>query len=581
MEYIEPYDDDVKPISEPLASSYINVISEKEELDAETFLQHLQKQKENDNDAFVFLDSEGNRRDVLTFRGWNESSQDMAVSLLSIGVKSGDFVGIISPNCRELIITFGALLHINAIPVLLTFDLKSGKDVAKKIRDCNIKTVMVEMCGDSKKREIVDELFGKVLRGERDETMPDLKHVLIVAENVPPGAIDVATLMKEKSESERQTVQGLADCVTKDSPVFVLLTSGSTGDPKYCLVPHRAHINISKNIKERSRLTEGKRYFNDRPFSWAGGVTAISSALVGPCTVVTIDARYTVAKSSAEMVLKILEQETISHAVVLPYLMYDIDKLERANCHLPSWECTFTGGQRVDADMVERYKVKTKTGVMTIYGATECGFASSLFPFASFTKQYGTVGYPFPHNEISIRDINSNDVLPSNTQGEICVRGPLVFLGYLNNKEATREALQEDGWYHTGDIGSLTPYGYIIVAGRLKEFIKRGTTILQPLEIERVLLEHPGIHQVQAVGVPDPRLFEEVCACILPESGMTLTIDDIKAWCDGLYDSKVSADGLGSRPKYFIILEEFPLLSNGKVDRVTLKMNAAKSLGLD
>ncbi|CAH1776501.1 unnamed protein product [Owenia fusiformis] len=336
----------------------------------------------------------------------------------------------------------------------------------------------------------------------------------------------------------------------------------------------------------RYQVEQGDRYFNDRPMSWVGGALFMGACAAGHFTLVTIDTRHLTCQANPATVLKILQEERVAFALLLPYILYDLLKLDDSaiSSDLSALKVVLTTGQRLDINMIEKFKAKTSANVTMGYGITEVnGAVSVIFPYGDFYKQHTTVGYPSEHSEVSIQnymDKSLNRIMPINTSGEICIRGPGIMTCYLNNPVATKEAIDEDGWYHTGDVGTMTPYGYITITGRLSHFIKRGTVIIQPAKIEAELMKHPKIHNVQVIGVSDPRLFEELCACLIPEKDCNLTEEEIRQWCDSVF-SDDNLDGLSSAPKYFIFLEKCPVKPNGKTDTLALKELAKEKFGLD
>ncbi|CAH1775537.1 unnamed protein product, partial [Owenia fusiformis] len=577
-EYVEAHDSILQPIKEPLSQSYIKAATSHQP-DNRTLLDYMREQKDNEKEAVVFIGSDGNRSDVLTFKDWAESSQDLAVSLSMLGLRPNDFMGIMGPNCRELVCSFGAALNLSAVPVFLSFNLVSGEDLVRHVKECNIRAIIVDI-NEAPKKDIVLKVFAKVLRGEIDDEIPSLRHVIVVTnDEVPKGAINYKSLMGRKSEEDKLQIADYTKGVTSESPLCVLLTSGSTGKPKYCILPQRAaQVQIYAGL--RVGLVEGDRCFNDRPMSWVGGLANLLATLIHKVTTVTVNANY--AAGEVEKILRIIQDEKLALAVMLPYMMRDVLQLDDdiySKYRLSTLKTVPTGGQRIDPQMVEEFKSKTGTNVIVLYGATEMSAViSCLFPKGNFTKQHQTVGYPLPHVEICIQ-LEDGSIPPVNTLGEICVRGLPIFSRYLNNEARTNKVIGSDGSYHTGDIGTITPYGYITIAGRKNEFIKRGTVIVQPSSIEEEIRKHPDVQQVQVVGVPDPRLYEEVCACIIPHNGKALTRDNMKQWCASIFGD-ITADGISNAPRYYMILDKFPLTSNGKIDRITLKEEAKKYLKL-
>lgn len=181
--------------------------------------------------------------------------------------------------------------------------------------------------------------------------------------------------------------------------------------------------------------------------------------------------------------------------------------------------------------------------------------------------------------EVKLID-NSGAVVPVGEQGEICVRSVWRFVSYQNSGEQFREAVDPHNWFHTRDIGHLRKDGNVIVHGRIKEWISSGTVKFFPWSIENSLSKIPGVDQVFAVGVPDPRLYQVVCACVLPKPDVTLTVEDLKKFCDETFVDVSTAVGVSSKPRYYVIMNEVPLTRSGKIDRRTVSIRAQEQLGL-
>ncbi|CAH1780973.1 unnamed protein product [Owenia fusiformis] len=580
MEYIEVSDPDVEPIKEPLTKSYIHVAS-KRPLSSRTLYDCMRELKDSDEEAVVFMKPDGTRQGSITYKRWVALSENLAVSLIDLGVQPGDKVVVCIPNCEENIVSVGGLLHCAALPVFISFDLRSGVDIVEKVKDVDAKMVIMYIGDDTSKKAIVSEVFSKILQGVTDPSMPELRYVVSVGDSLV-GSLDFIDLIKPKTNEEKKKFEAANDRVNMDSPCWVNSTSGSTGKPKHALITHKGMVNCITYLSRRLYIgSERNVTFNDRPFSWAGGTISIGFVLAAQEKLVTIDARQTVGNQNSETVLRILQNEKVTKALLMPYILYDVVNMDEKivkKFDLSSLKAVWSGGQRMDPLIIDTFKSRINVTFCIVYGQTENLLVTLLFPSGDYVKQHETAGYGFPHVEIAIKD-ETNKILPINTKGEICTRAYSVFAGYLNNKEKTLEALDSNGWLHSGDIGTLTPYGYLTVVGRIKDIIKRGTVIVYPGAIERVINEHPSVNQVHVIGVPDPRLYEELCACIRVHDGHSLSEDEIKTWCNGVF-SDVTADGLSNAPRYYITMEHFPVLASGKIDKTTLKSKAIAKLGL-
>jgi fatty-acyl-CoA synthase len=211
--------------------------------------------------------------------------------------------------------------------------------------------------------------------------------------------------------------------------------------------------------------------------------------------------------------------------------------------------------------------------VTIAYGMTETSPVSfQSAPDDPIEKRVATVGRIHPHVQVKIVDA-AGDIVPRGTAGELCTRGYSVMQGYWNEPERTREAIDADGWMHTGDLATLDADGYCNIVGRVKDTIIRGGENVSPREIEEFLYRHPAVHDVAVVGVPDARYGEEVCACIRLREGASATPEEIREFCRGrIAHYKV--------PRYVQFVDEFPLTVTGKVQKFLIRERMRGVLGL-
>jgi fatty-acyl-CoA synthase len=213
--------------------------------------------------------------------------------------------------------------------------------------------------------------------------------------------------------------------------------------------------------------------------------------------------------------------------------------------------------------------------VTIAYGMTETSPVSTQTAADDpVDRRVSTVGRVHPHVEIQIVDPSSGSPVPRGTDGELCTRGYSVMLGYWNDPDRTAEAVDGDGWMHTGDLARMDEEGYVNIVGRIKDMIIRGGENVYPREIEEFLFQHPAVEDVQVIGVPDVKYGEEVMACVKLRPGATATVDEIREFCRGrIAHFKV--------PRYVKFVEEFPMTVTGKVRKVEMREAAVKELGLE
>ena len=216
------------------------------------------------------------------------------------------------------------------------------------------------------------------------------------------------------------------------------------------------------------------------------------------------------------------------------------------------------------------------TEVTIGYGMTETSpISTQTRRDDSLARRVSTVGRVHPHVEIKIVDPETGDTVPRGTPGEFCTRGYSVMLGYWNQPDKTAEAIDAQGWMHTGDIATMDPSGYVNITGRIKDMLIRGGENIYPREIEEFLFTHPDVVDVQVIGVPDTRYGEEIMAWIKLRAGAAeLTAVDIRTFANGkLAHSKI--------PRYVRIVDSFPMTVSGKVRKVEMRQTAIKLLGLE
>ena len=281
-----------------------------------------------------------------------------------------------------------------------------------------------------------------------------------------------------------------------------------------------------------------------------------------------------------DFVLTVLQNERCTYALLMAYIMADIVSHPDINRYdISSLKIVYTAGQPVHHSVITKLmsRLPKQCNLMKLYGQAEVAAIA-----------YQDVEDPCyegmdltPGNELKIVDEDKR-LLPVGQVGEICIRSPVTksFLGYLENPQATAKTISPTGWVHTGDMGYIDDRGKLIISGRRADMIKRATTKISPVGIERVLLKYPDVEDVIVVGVPDDRLFEELCACVIPKENSTLELDS-KVFEDWMARQWTPSEtGLEKKPRYLLFMKEFPKNNTGKTDRKTIKDTAMRKLQL-
>ena len=345
-------------------------------------------------------------------------------------------------------------------------------------------------------------------------------------------------------------------------------TSGTTGKPKGAMLTHHSTVNNARLMADRGGYTADDLMLSAMPlFHTAGCVCNVMAMAACGGTLVTMDSfdparmlalwqefRPSLINAVPTMMVRMLEHPD--------YGPRDSRRLRRI----------ITGGTSIPPSLMLKLREVTGGDPMIIMGMTECS------PIITQTRdsdpleiRVSTAGVPLPHTEIRIADVETGQTLPFGQSGELCIRGYLVMKGYFDMPEKTAEAIDPDGWLHSGDLAVLESTGHLRIVGRLKDMIIRGGENVYPVEIEDCLLDHPAVSQAQVVGVPDPDLGEESYAVVVLVDGAAATPAELQAHCR----TRMARHKM---PKYVEIVEELPMTANGKVQKFALREAAVAAL---
>ncbi|BCJ86111.1 class I adenylate-forming enzyme family protein [Effusibacillus dendaii] len=488
--------------------------------------------------------------EAWTYEELHRRSNAYGNALCEMGIAKGDRVGILLYNCLEYWALYFACAKIGAIAVRLNFRLAS-EEFQYALSDSGTKV----LCFHSSLAEKLDPIRAMV---------PVERYVSLPFENKPvPQWAEPWDVMEEGDLSEITDVPvELAD------PVMLMYTSGTTGRPKGALWTHAntlwfCAIQIMKwNLSvETICLTAGPLYH-------VGGMEdlALPTLLAGGTVIITRSGGF-----SIERVVEVVEKEQVTDVLLFPFMIYEMLNAPRlADFKLSCLKRIVSGGDPVIPWAIERIHERfPHVGLVQIYGLTEGSpIAASLDPQDAKRKGH-TVGKPMPLTEIKVVD-EQNRPVPTGEAGEICIKNPVVSLGYWQKPGATA-ATFVDGWCHTGDLGKIDEDGYLMIAGRKKDMIRSGGENIYPIEIEDVLIRHPAVKDVAVIAIPDPKYVETVCAVIVPKQRSDIKEELIVQFCtDHLAGYK--------KPRRVVFVDEIPRTPSGKIQKYVLR-ERLKSLG--
>jgi fatty-acyl-CoA synthase len=357
-----------------------------------------------------------------------------------------------------------------------------------------------------------------------------------------------------------------------DDPVNIQYTSGTTGFPKGATLTHRNILNNGYFIGERCGYSEADRVCIPVPFYHCFGM------VLGNLACTTHGATIVIPSAAFEPgpVLEAVAAERCTSLYGVPTMFIAVLDDPTFDQHdLSTLRTGIMAGSPCPVEVMTQVVERMHMDEVTIcYGMTETSPVSTQTEAGDpLELRVGSVGRVHPHVEVRIID-DEGAVVPRGERGELCTRGYSVMQGYWNDPDRTAEAIDADGWMHTGDLATMDAAGYVNIVGRLKDMVIRGGENIYPREIEEFLYGHPDISDVQVIGVPDARYGEELMAWIKLKPAATGDADEIRAWCTGkIAHYKV--------PRHITFVDEFPMTVTGKVQKFKMREQSIADLGLD
>lgn len=537
----------------------------------DTIGEFFEKQVERyaDKEFIVYPD-----RDLrFTYREFNDRVNLMAKGLLSIGIKKGDHVGIWATNVPDWLTFLFATAKIGAVLVTVNTAYRSH-ELEYVMKQSDMKAIAIidgfrDVDYIQTLYELVPELKTQERGHLRSERFPELRSVIYIGAQKHRGMYNTHELMLLGRHVPDSELEEAAAELRNTDVINMQYTSGTTGFPKGVMLTHRNILNNGYYIGERQKFTEEDRLCLPVPlFHCFGIVLGVLAILTHGGTLVMIEL------FDPLLVLAAVEKEKCTALYGVPTMfiaefthpMFDMFDLSSLRTGIMAGSpCPIEAMKRVMNDM-------NMKEITIAYGLTE---ASPVFTQTSvddpIEKRVETVGTPLPHIEVKIVDPETGEELGAGEPGEICCRGYNVMKGYYKMPEMTAEAIDEDGWLHSGDLAVMDEDGYYSIVGRIKDMIIRGGENIYPREIEEFLHTMPGVKDVQVVGIPDEKYGEIVGAFIIKEDDTDLLEEDVR-------DYAIQRIARYKVPKHVFFVDEFPLTASGKVQKFKLREMAVELL---
>ena len=479
-----------------------------------------------------------------TYREFLSAAEQVAQSLLG-RFAPGEHVAVWAPNCAEWILlqhgaSLAGLVLVTVNPAYLAEELEHVLK-ASKVRGI----FFTDVYRSNNMKAILESVRPR---------LPELREAVSFS--------DWGRFIQEgKSDVE-------LPLVSPSDMVQIQFTSGTTGLPKGACLHHRGIINASRFLALRAGFPDGGVWVNAMPLFHVGGCAVSEIGTLAQRGTFVLMTAF-----DAAAMLEIFESERGNITLVVPTMLIAmLDHPDRQRRDLSSLRAVMSGATAVPAALVRRATQTLGCKFTMLFGQTELnGVITQTHLDDTPEDQAETVGRPLPRMEVKIADPQTGDVLPLDTPGEICARGYQTMKGYFEMPAESSATLRDDGWLHTGDLGSMDQRGYVRITGRLKDMIIRGGENIYPREIEEILFEHPGVSMASVVGMPDQKWGEVVAAVIRAASPQDPpTVMELHAYCR----SRLAAY---KTPSVWFFINDFPMTASGKIRKHILRDDLLKS----
>lgn len=492
---------------------------------------------------------------------WSELAQtvdDVAKGLMGIGIQTGDRVGMWSPNYAEWVYIQYATAKIGAILVSVNPAYRlSELRYALSQSGCRLLVTRTEYL-TSLYREMVEEVMPE---------LPDLEKVIYYDTD------DWTDLLAAGGSISDEDLEDRAASLNPDDAINIQYTSGTTGHPKGATLSHKSILNNAWYVGANCRYTDKDRVCIPLPFYHCFGMVLgnLACSVYGATIVVpspTFDPGAVLRAVSEERCTSLYGVPTMFIAALGDPSLDDLDVSSLRTGIMAGSPCPI----EVMRGVIDRMGMDEVT---IAYGMTETAPVSTQTGIEdSVEHRVSTVGRVLPHVESKIVDPDTGEIVRRGERGEYLTRGYHVMLGYWDDPAKTAEAVDEDGWMHSGDLATMDDDGYVNIVGRIKDMVIRGGENIYPREIEEFLYTHPAIVDAQVIGVPDDKYGEELMVWVQLADGEEMSEEELREFCKGqIAHFKI--------PRYVRFVDSFPMTVTGKVRKVEMRNKSIAELGLD
>jgi acyl-CoA synthetase (AMP-forming)/AMP-acid ligase II len=517
-----------------------------------------------DKTAFIFHNA------IVTYNDLKQTSALVARGFLSLGIGKGDKVAIWMAGYAEWAYAYFALARIGAVmvPVNTRYRPKEIEYVLNKSK-ASILILKEEKPQNKNYLTLLKELVSDV--GETADFLPNgkfphLKKVIVSSDRDLKGCLSFGDLKSLGSAVPKERLDEAAEKVTSEHIAMIQFTSGTTAMPKGALLYHVAMLRGAYYGSQVLKLTESDRFFSPQPFFHVGGsIKVMLAPIVSGCTMIV--QAYFDAGAALELMERYRCNVLMGHQ---PHYVEYLNHPDLKTRRLELEKGMIFAGPEVNKRVYEEMGIKK---LISPYGLTETHIGGTVCEMDDpLELRMTTVGRPFPGVEIGIRQFEGKEFLPKGEPGEVCMRGWCTTKGYFEDPEKTAQALDEDGWFRTGDVGFIGTDGCLRLIGRMKDMIRVGGENVAAAEVETLLLKHDAVKQTVAVGMTEPRLSEVVAVFVELKAGKHANEFEIIDYCRRhLASFKV--------PRRVLFVHDWPMTGAGKIQRYLLKESLTQEPG--
>lgn len=512
------------------------------------------------------------------FRTWKQLDEEACLyarALMALGIGKGDHVAIWATNVPEWLITLFATAKIGAILVTVNTNYKVF-ELEYLLRQSDAKAlVMINGFKGTDYVQIVNDLCPTLKDSKpgnyHNPRLPHLRSVIFAGETCPAGMVHWKNLPALAQEVTPAQFELVYHSTEPDEVINMQYTSGTTGFPKGVMLTHNNIVNNGRCIGDCMRFDHNDKLCIPVPFFHCFGlVLAIMACLTHGTAMVPVEA------FSPVTVMQAIQDEgcTAVHGVPTMFIAM-LEHPRFAEFRFPKLRTGIMAGSPCPVKVMQQVVDVMGAKEITIaFGQTESSpVCTQTTTDDSIELRVSTVGRALPFVETKIVDPETGETLGPGQQGEFCARGYNVMKGYYKMPEATAQAIDSEGWLHTGDLAKVDENGYYNITGRIKDMIIRGGENIYPKELEEFLYTHPSVQDVQVIGVPSAQYGEEVAACIILKEGQTVTEQELK--------DHVRANMARHKvPSFVAFVGEFPMTASGKIQKYKLRDWAVEHFGL-